>query len=189
MAEVQQFVLKHVAATDILQPHRDGYPYHIIMERSTGKTMDVFIEVQSQDTAAEAVDRNFRGMKFNRLGQRMVNLELSSQAQLLRDLFPRARSIVWDEENNGAPYLVENTDPYSSGFNGFMTSEELNGLIRHAETPSRVCTFQENASESTLIFIFIVSIRTAQPATSLRIDDQYFIQGMRWKVYPAATRG
>lgn len=146
MAEVQQFMLKQVTTSDILQPHRDGYPYHIIMERSTGKTMDVFIEVQTQDIAADAVDCNFRGMKLNRLGQRMVNLELSSQAQLLQDLFPRARSVVWDEDNNGAPYLVENTDPYSSGFNGLLTREELNGLIRHAETPGRVSTFSGECS-------------------------------------------
>lgn len=138
MAEVSQFVLKHVTSEDLVQPHRDGFPFHIIMERSTGKTMDAFIEVQTPKIAEEAVNRNFNGMKSSRLGQRHVNLELSSQAQLLQELFPRARSIQWDPHNGGHPYLVQSSDPYTSGFNGLFTQEEMNGMIRHAEAPGRV---------------------------------------------------
>lgn len=167
MAEVQQFILKHITPSDLLQPHRDGFPFHIIMERSTGKTMDAFIEVQTPEIAADAVDRNFRGMKFSKLGQRHVNLELSSQAQLLKDLFPRARSVVWDEGNGGAPYLIENIDPYSSGFNGFVTDEELNGMIRHAETPQRVSNLQIECFYTGANSIPPVSIRHTQSATSL----------------------
>lgn len=146
MAEVQQFVLKHVTPPDLVQAHRDGFPFHIIMERSTGKTMDAFIEVQSSRIAQDAVDRNFSGMKFSKLGQRHVNLELSSQAQLLQELFPRARSVEWDERNGGHPYLVENNDPYTSGFNGLFTQEEMNGMIRHAEAPGRVSTSPTKSS-------------------------------------------
>ena len=138
MAEVHQFICKHVSPSDLLQPHRDGLPIHIIMERSTGKTMDAFVEVVTPEIAEDAVERNFRGMRHPRLGQRHVGIEVATQGELLKEMFPRARSIVWDDANFGAPRKLENNDPYSSGFKSFMTEEELNGMMRHAEQPNRV---------------------------------------------------
>ncbi|KIX10238.1 uncharacterized protein Z518_01319 [Rhinocladiella mackenziei CBS 650.93] len=139
MAEVQQFIGKYVHHDDLIRVHVDGFPVHIIMERSTGKTMDCYIEIVSPEVAAEAHERSFGLTRchYPKLGQRHVNVELSNQAELMRDLFPRARSVIWVNEKNGAPKYVETTDPYSSGFNGFLTREELNGVIRHAEYPQR----------------------------------------------------
>jgi hypothetical protein len=74
-----------------------------------------------------------------RLGHRHVDVTLSSQDALLKDLFPRAKCIEW---RGGYPILVPNTDPYSSGYKGFLTSEEILGVVRHAEQPHRVRVFE-----------------------------------------------
>ena len=62
-------------------------------------------------------------------------IELSTQDALLADLFPRAKSVWWE---NGYPIIIDCDDPYSTGFKGFFTKEELVGLVRHAEYPQRV---------------------------------------------------
>lgn len=108
------------------------------MERSTGKTMDCYVEFLTPTDAQETVTRInqvYESGRPPRLGCRPVEVELSSQDALLKELFPRAKCISWV---NGMPHVIPNTDPYSTGFQGFFTSEEIVGLIRHAETPQRV---------------------------------------------------
>jgi hypothetical protein len=56
-------------------------------------------------------------------------------------MFPRAKSIIWE---NGSPVVITNDDPYSTGFKGFFTREEMVGLVRHAECPQRVRAFQDD---------------------------------------------
>lgn len=102
--------------------------------------MDCYIEIVSPEAAAEDWERAF-GLKLMRLpkiGQRNVTVELSNQAELMKDLFPRAISIHWDVEENGVPKSYPNRDVYSSGFKGFLTNEELTCMVRHAEAPQRV---------------------------------------------------
>ncbi|KAL1982479.1 hypothetical protein VTN96DRAFT_1270 [Rasamsonia emersonii] len=114
-----------------------GCPIHIIMERSTAKTMDCYVEFLTPADAEATVRRLNSIMESGRpprLGHRRVDLTVSSQDELLKDLFPRAKCIQW---RNGVPHLVPNTDPYSSGFQGFLTSEEVLGVVRHAEQPHR----------------------------------------------------
>lgn len=111
------------------------------MERSTAKTMDCYVEFNDVDDAKAAVNRINRIYETGRaprIGNRHVDVELSSQDALLKDLFPRAKCIVWE---NGSPVRVPNTDLYSSGFTGFFTSEEIIGCLRHAEMPQRVSFF------------------------------------------------
>lgn len=115
-----------------------GCPVHIIMERSTAKTMDCYAEFDTPEDASEAVtriNRIYETGRAPRLGNRHVDVEVSSQDELLKDLFPRAKCIVWQD---GIPVVMPNIDPYSSGFAGFFTSEEMVGAIRHAEIPHRV---------------------------------------------------
>ncbi|KAL2002229.1 hypothetical protein VTN02DRAFT_376 [Thermoascus thermophilus] len=131
--EVLQF-LGHTAR--IITPDF-GTPVHIIMERSTGKTMDCYVEFLTPGDAQETVNRinqAYEAGRPPRLGCRPVEVELSSQDALLKELFPRAKCISWV---NGMPNVLPNTDPYSTGFQGFFTSEEIVGLVRHAETPQR----------------------------------------------------
>ncbi|KAG9790382.1 hypothetical protein KCU88_g1295, partial [Aureobasidium melanogenum] len=139
VSEVHQFICKYVHADDLIKPHQDGYPIHIVMERSTGKTMDCYVEIVSPEVAAEAWERGFSygPCRYPKLGQRHVVVELSNQAELMRDLFPRARSVVWDQGKQGVPTTAQVIDPYSSGFAGFFTAEEMGGVVRHAENPQR----------------------------------------------------
>lgn len=108
------------------------------MERSTAKTMDAFVEFKSLKDAEATVRRlSFtESGRYPRLGTRHVDISLSSQDELLHDLFPRAKCIKWQD---GIPQLLPNDDPYSAGFQGFLTSEEIRGLLSHAHNPSRVC--------------------------------------------------
>lgn len=108
------------------------------MERSTAKTMDCYVEFQTVQDARNTVVRInniFETGRAPRLGNRVVDVELSSQDELLKELFPRAKCLIW---RGGIPIALENNDFYSTGFAGFFTKEEIYGAIRHAEMPHRV---------------------------------------------------
>lgn len=128
----------------MLAPREPGCPIHIIMERSTSKTMNCYVEFRTQEAAVDA-HRKFKhlGMscKSPRIGPRFVEVDLSDQDKFLEALFPKARGLVWE---NGVPRKIENTDPYSAGFQGFLTREEIIGLHRHAEMPQRVSTLSHS---------------------------------------------
>ena len=108
------------------------------MERSTGKTMDCFVEFVSQKDAKDTVDRINRNYDIGtapRIGSRHVDVELSSQAKMMKAIFPLTKCISWVD---GRPVQLENKDEWSTGFNGFLTDEELFCLSRHADQPHRV---------------------------------------------------
>lgn len=107
------------------------------MERSTSKTMDCYVELKynaSAHTLARRHENAVLSGKHPKLGTRHVSVEVSSQDELLAELFPRAKKLEWC---NGVPQILENEDPYSGGFTGFFTLEEMVGLVRHAEYPQR----------------------------------------------------
>lgn len=100
--------------------------------------MDCYVEFATPGDAKETVKRIDRIQETGRpprLGNRHVDVEVSSQDALLRDLFPRAKCVHWQA---GMPTVLRNNDLYSTGFAGFFTSEEIIGAIRHAEMPHRV---------------------------------------------------
>lgn len=114
-------------------------PVHIIMERATSKTMDAYVEFQDLDEAAKTAERhiqNIQAGRVNRLGDRPVEVELSSQAGLLKDLFPVARGIFW---NQTEPQVIPHNprEPWES-FKGFISAEEMVMLVKHVEVPHRV---------------------------------------------------
>ncbi|EXJ62942.1 hypothetical protein A1O7_03386 [Cladophialophora yegresii CBS 114405] len=137
--EMHQFIGKYLPMSHLIDAHILGYPTHIIMERSTGKTMDCYMEIKSPEMAAADWEHAFgtKQMRIPKIGQRNVEVSLSSHAELMKDIFPRAKCIVWDDDENGSPKLIPNRDIYSSGFNGFITTEELTCMARHAEYPQR----------------------------------------------------
>lgn len=120
-----------------LLPAEVGSAVHIIMERSTAKTMDCFVEFCTPEDALRTYDYVNGGIPANppRLGSRPVFVEKSSQDELLHALFPRAKCVVW---RDGCPYVMDNTDPYSTGYQGLFTKEEIYCVVRHAEFPRRV---------------------------------------------------
>lgn len=126
----------------MLKKSPDGYPIHVIMEKPTGKTMDCFIEFPTHAAARECVrrfDDTVHPGRGSRLGSRNVNLELSDQAELMHALFPRARLVEFDSLNGAPTILSKSCDPsWSAGFRGYFTLEEVYGVTRFAECPSRV---------------------------------------------------
>lgn len=110
------------------------------MERVTSKTMDAYVEFVSVSEAITAVQRyenNRLVGRGGRLGERHVDLEVVGHERLMKDLFPKAKNVRWD---NAVPVVLP-TDPndkYNSGFKGFVSSEELVMLVKHVETPHRV---------------------------------------------------
>ena len=114
-------------------------PIHIIMERLTSKTMDAFVEFHTMDDAMNACHRHKAGLdrgRPSRLGDRTVDVELSSQKDLMASLFPYARGLKWD----GPVPVIDRrseTEPWAN-FQGFVTNEEMIMLVKHAEVPQHV---------------------------------------------------
>lgn len=117
-----------------------GPAVHIIMDRSTGKTQDAFVEFFSPlDAKAWVSLIRSRPAQMNKIGDRILEVELSNQEELLKEIFPRARSIIWRGGADGKQVVAqESEDPFDSGFKGFITMEEVQSLVRHAEQPHRV---------------------------------------------------
>ena len=106
------------------------------MDRATGKTQDCYVEFFSTPDAMAWVRMiNSRSNQANRIGDRVLDVHMSSQADLLKELFPRAKNISWE---GGKPSKIDTDDPYNSGFKTFVSAEELASLSRHAEQPRRV---------------------------------------------------
>ncbi|CAG8086581.1 unnamed protein product [Penicillium olsonii] len=115
----------------------NGPHIHIMMERSTGKTMDCFVEFQTEKDAKKTVtslNRNHDLNKGTRLGSRHVDVELSNPAELMKAYFPLAKAITWDSRTPVKNRIKPN---YSTGFQGLFTDEELFCLQRLAEQPAR----------------------------------------------------
>ena len=109
------------------------------MERVTSRTYDAYVEFMSGHDANKAVEKvhiaTNKG-RLPRLGDRPVEVELSSQAALMADLFPVCRGIEW---NGGYPSLKPDNDkePWNN-FKGFFSEEEMTMLVKHVEVPHRV---------------------------------------------------
>ncbi|OBR05870.1 hypothetical protein CH63R_09990 [Colletotrichum higginsianum IMI 349063] len=113
-------------------------PIHIIMERITGKTTDAYVEFQTLEDASKAVEKyqqNVGRGRATRIGQRPIDIELSSQAALMKDLFPSAKGVFWAGVN---PQILPNNDqePWDN-FKGFVSAEEMTMLVKHVEVPHR----------------------------------------------------
>ena len=123
--------------TKILNDADEGV--HIIMERLNSKTNDIFIELISMREASKTVERFIdlaQRRRFPRLGNRIVEIVMSSQSELMREMFPTARGLVW----HGTTPIIEDMAPKESWkiFKGFINDEEFAMLRRYAESPHRV---------------------------------------------------
>lgn len=102
--------------------------------------MDCYVEMTTSDAVVDQCQRYWETVTGGsnrppRIGHRMITVEASSQDELMKDMFPRAKCVSW---KNGEAIIMENDDPYSTGFTGYFTNEEMVGLVRHAEHPQRV---------------------------------------------------
>ncbi|KAI0172424.1 hypothetical protein GGR52DRAFT_572260 [Hypoxylon sp. FL1284] len=112
-------------------------PVHIMMDRITSKTYDVYVEFLTQLDAMNAVRRHnesvMRG-RHPRLGHRHVDVKLSSQGDLLKNLFPIAKGVDW----HTTPHGIERNSQWSwENFDGFFSKEEMNMIWKHVENPGR----------------------------------------------------
>lgn len=116
-------------------------PVHIIMERTSGRTMVCYAEFNNEQCARAVVHRLNQVLDAEqrpRMGNRRVDVSLSSQDALLKELFPMVKCIDWVD---GQPVERRKREDewYSTGFSGLLTDEELFCLAKHARDPQRVC--------------------------------------------------
>lgn len=106
--------------------------------------MDVFVEVSSRQEAINIFNqfqlRVQRGRTLT-LGKREAVLDLSSQEELMKNLFPRAKNVEW---TGNTPTIIPDHPEYyhgvkAVGFDGFVSGEEMAILMKFLETPQRVC--------------------------------------------------
>jgi hypothetical protein len=114
-------------------------PIHIIMDRVTSKTQDAYVELQSLEAAIELVEKLKKSTDFGRvgrLGNRIVEIELSSQTQLMKALFPSTRyGVNWV---GARPHIITDAEHPFENFKSFFTVEEMTMLCKHVENSQRV---------------------------------------------------
>ena len=118
----------------ILSPAH-GVPVHIIMDRATGKTMDCYVEFFSKADVQVTINKFKNRPSRPRMHERIVDIEMSSQEELMKELFPKAKNVEWKGQ---VPMVTQSDEPFNSGFKGFVTGEELVLLVKHAGFPHRV---------------------------------------------------
>lgn len=113
---------------------------NIVIERTNSKTQECFVELDSEDTMKVVMSR-YNSMLLEsrapRMGTRLITVDGCSQGGMMKDVFPRAACIVWDEKT-GLAIRTVNDDMYTSGFRGFTTKEELFVLVKYTTEPDRV---------------------------------------------------
>ncbi|KAJ4259608.1 hypothetical protein NW762_007538 [Fusarium torreyae] len=113
-------------------------PVHIIMDRATSKTMDAFVEFVTMEDAMRCAEKHHQFAQLgrvSRLGERPIEVELSSQATLMMELYPLARGVFWD---GASPQVLPyNPNEPWANFKGFISPEEMVMLVKHVEVPHR----------------------------------------------------
>ncbi|KAF2417998.1 hypothetical protein EJ08DRAFT_666346 [Tothia fuscella] len=117
-------------------PQASGiYAIHIIQERQTGKTTDIFVELKDWDQA-DRCNRRFNNLQDRgrdpKLGSRKIKVTMSTNSELMRAIFPLAKC----EWVNGMPERTpEYVRDHGSEWDGFVTSEELVKVLLFCEQP------------------------------------------------------
>ncbi|GAB7360027.1 hypothetical protein MBLNU230_g7550t1 [Neophaeotheca triangularis] len=128
----------------VTMPRGSSYfAVHIIMERMSGKTMDAYVELEDQKEVERLMEqfetRFYSQRRPIKVGDRAIEIERSSQAELMKELFPRAKCVTWQGTKPIIGTTTEQFRPgvFASGFRGFLTSEENVMMTKHAEVPHR----------------------------------------------------
>jgi hypothetical protein len=124
--------------TKMLGDREEGV--HIITDRASGKTLDAYVEFTTMRDATNVVNKHAQVQvngRYSKIGDRPVEVELSSQASLMQELFPFARGIIW---NGAVPELQRPTPGQSwTVFKGFITDEQMTQLLKSNDAPPKVC--------------------------------------------------
>ena len=108
------------------------------MDRLNGKTVDCFVEFESPEQAAFTATRfkpSADSKRRQRVGDRNVTVELSSQEELMASMFSRASSVEWKGQQ---PVIRQAMGRNASAFRGFITPEELIATVKHVNSPQNV---------------------------------------------------
>lgn len=97
--------------------------------------MDAFVEFTDQKDAAKNVARKTGKV----LGTRHVEINQVDPADLMREIFPRARGVTWDGVVPKLPAEATSTKV------DFVTKEELVLIVGHARAPHRVSLHDEQS--------------------------------------------
>ncbi|KAK6526663.1 hypothetical protein TWF281_009867 [Arthrobotrys megalospora] len=106
---------------------------HIIMDRTTGKTMDCFLEFPTVTGAERFIQRRCNNNRRCILGGRHISLELVRQGELMRWLFPKVRGAMWGDDGD----LVVGEWTGLNTLTEIISREELVMILGHARTPHR----------------------------------------------------
>ena len=164
--------------------------------------MECFVEFFSYGDASAAVNKLIRGREQEgrhlKLGDRHVDVELSSQEALMKELFPRARNVEW---KGARPTIVKSDDPFDSGFKGFLSGEDTVMMVKYAEQPHRVSNpfvyhclvlytmiIEILRNLSVLIYChYAVWLQPEVSTSYIRVHDKYFVQGRLLHIPPSVN--
>lgn len=91
--------------------------------------MDAYAEFMSSEDAWRCVSRR----RSRVLGSRHLTLEVVDPSELMKDIFPRAKGIVWE----GITPKKNIQGDYDTRVE-IVNREELTQIVNHAKTPHRV---------------------------------------------------
>lgn len=157
-----------------------NYPIHIFMDRPTGKSQDAWLELPDQAIMDQVMSRYeslVTAGKQPKMANRVVDCFVSSQGELMAALFPNAKDIDWHPAT-GIPIMTkldDNGDPYSTGFRGFLSKEELYCVRMHAENPGRA-PFPQKALQRCYesMIATILKYPWASPYFKISERDEFF---------------
>lgn len=110
-------------------------PVHIVIERVNAATREAYVEFLDEKSAIDVIakfDRAQRDGRTPRLGEHPLRYELSSQAALMKALFPQAKGVRWV---GAVPHVLpdDHTKYDWERFKGFISIEEMFCLAKHGE--------------------------------------------------------
>ncbi|KAJ4413443.1 hypothetical protein N0V85_003560 [Neurospora sp. IMI 360204] len=157
-------------------------PVHVIMERISGKTQEAYVEFFHQEDAIRAVQRFNQAVQRGRpprIADRPVDVELSGQASMMKDLFPLAAGVVWRGAEPEIQRPVEGK-PWDT-FRGFVTTEEMAMLVKLVEMPQRAQYLKHCPQRPFECLVSTIRKLPWQKSDCITIHQ-------RWAVYNATIR-
>ncbi|KKA26895.1 hypothetical protein TD95_000929 [Thielaviopsis punctulata] len=153
-------------------------PIHIMMCRNTGKTMEVFVELISEEDLEAVWERYEEGQRSNRpvkIGGRAITVQKSSQSELMRKMFPTVGGIVWEGSVPVRKQRSESQGRARRSFRGFISEEEVTMAVRHVEYPQK-SPFSRGCPERA--FEYLISTLRKYPwryTSFIRLSERYNI--------------
>jgi len=121
-----------------MPPNSGHYAIHIEFDRSSAKSGDAYVEFPNY-ASADAFLKRVHGRDARngrrKIGDRIINITLSSQTELMELMFPKAKDVHWEDHQ---PCILPPKESYSTGFKGFVTGEEMVMTARFAAEPHKV---------------------------------------------------